>query len=380
MTIKLRGMTWDHPRGYDPLVACSDLYRARTGVEIEWEKRSLQDFESYPVEELARAYDLIVIDHPHVGQVVGESCLTPLDTPEHSAELDRLAEASVGPSFLSYVWQGRQWALPVDAASQVQAYRPDRIKGPITDLDSVMALAREGGVLLPLRAPHALMTFYSVAANMGVPCATKDGFIAREEGSEVYKTLAELISHIDPVNFDLDPIEALERLARSDSREALSPYIFGYVNYAQTGFRDAPIRFSDVPAVSGAGPRGAVIGGTGMAVSACCQNRDAAVAFAFWVTSAEVQAGPYAKAGGQPGHRKAWESEAVNAPVQDFFRDTLRTLDQSYLRPRFDGYMPFQDAASRRLSDGLAAQEDAVAVLDALCALYDDFISKEHLS
>src|SRR5690606_14098671 len=76
---KLRGMTWSHPRGYDPMVACAKLWKEKTGVEIEWDKRSLQDFESFPVEELARAYDLIVIDHPHVGQITSEGCLAPLD-------------------------------------------------------------------------------------------------------------------------------------------------------------------------------------------------------------------------------------------------------------------------------------------------------------
>ena len=51
----LRGMTWSHPRGYDPLVACSALWKAKTGVEVSWDKRSLQDFESFPVEELGLA-------------------------------------------------------------------------------------------------------------------------------------------------------------------------------------------------------------------------------------------------------------------------------------------------------------------------------------
>jgi len=73
--ITLKGMTWNHPRGYDPMVACSRLFEEQTGTAIHWEKRSLQDFETYPVEELARAYDLIVIDHPHVGQITGEKCL-----------------------------------------------------------------------------------------------------------------------------------------------------------------------------------------------------------------------------------------------------------------------------------------------------------------
>ena len=106
----LKGMTWSHPRGYDPMVACSTLWKEKTGVAVEWDKRSLQDFESYPVEELARAYDLIVIDHPHVGQITGEGCLTPLDVPGREAEREgacrrqrrpvlselHLAEPSVG--------------------------------------------------------------------------------------------------------------------------------------------------------------------------------------------------------------------------------------------------------------------------------------------
>ncbi len=65
-------MTWDHPRGYDPLVACNVVWRARSGVAVEWDRRSLQDFESFPVEELARSYDLLVTDHPHVGLIAAQ--------------------------------------------------------------------------------------------------------------------------------------------------------------------------------------------------------------------------------------------------------------------------------------------------------------------
>jgi hypothetical protein len=45
MTIALRGMAWSHPRGFDPFVAASKARTAQTGVEILWDKRSLQDFE-----------------------------------------------------------------------------------------------------------------------------------------------------------------------------------------------------------------------------------------------------------------------------------------------------------------------------------------------
>ena len=101
----LRGMTWSHPRGYDPLAACSALWQASTGVRIDWDRRSLQDFESYPVEELARRYDLIVIDHPHVGQIVRDGCLLDLNRPERAADLVQLARQSVGESFNSYRMQ-----------------------------------------------------------------------------------------------------------------------------------------------------------------------------------------------------------------------------------------------------------------------------------
>ena len=78
MTV-LNGMTWDHPRGYAPLVEGSRRWKELSGVEIHWDRRSLQDFEAFPVAELARQYDLMIIDHPHVGQAVREACLLPLD-------------------------------------------------------------------------------------------------------------------------------------------------------------------------------------------------------------------------------------------------------------------------------------------------------------
>ncbi len=157
-SITLKGMTWNHPRGYDPMVACARLWQEQTGVAVSWDKRSLQDFETYPVEELARAYDLIVIDHPHVGQITRETCLAPLDRPEKAAEADALRAGSLGASFPSYTWKGRQWALPIDAAAQVQAFRPDLLAAPPARWDEVMELARRGLVLLPLRAPHSLMS------------------------------------------------------------------------------------------------------------------------------------------------------------------------------------------------------------------------------
>jgi multiple sugar transport system substrate-binding protein len=360
-------MTWDHPRGYDPLAACARLWREKTGVEIIWDRRSLQDFESFPVETLARRYDLIVIDHPHVGQVTAEGCLAPLDIPGREAECQALAEASVGPSWPSYRWAGRQWALPIDAATQVQAWRSDLIAAPATTWDEALALARQGMALLPMRPPHSLMTIYTLAANLGRPCAVEGlDLFDVETGVEAVERTREFAGLVDPVCFELDPIAVLERMAQPEARFACAPLTYGYVSYAHQGFRRALVRFADTPSVGAHGPVGSALGGTGIAVSAFSNAIEAATDFAFWAASGDVQAGPYVEAGGQPGHARAWDDPGVNKAASDFYKATRATLDGAWLRPRHNGYMGFQSAASLRLNEGLQRGEPSRAIVEAL--------------
>lgn len=120
----LRGITWDHVRGYGPLEASVKSYKEMKGVNIHWDKRSLKDFGDASLELLAKEYDLIIMDHPHCGTASATRCILPLDEIlDHDELLD--AANSVGPSFDSYFYSGHQWALPVDAACQVSCRRPD---------------------------------------------------------------------------------------------------------------------------------------------------------------------------------------------------------------------------------------------------------------
>ncbi|WP_454068136.1 extracellular solute-binding protein [Brucella anthropi] len=368
-TIKLKGMTWSHPRGYDPMVAGAAQWLADKGVEIEWEKRSLQDFETFPVEELARNFDMIVIDHPHVGQITKEGCLLPLDVPGRETEMKALADGSVGRSFPSYNWQGRQWAFPLDAATQVQAWRPDLMDKPATSWGEVLRLARAGKVLLPLRSPHSLMCFYTLVANAGTPCSVEGELISVEDGVKAFEQLREIASLVKPKCFGMDPIAVFEEMAKPDSDIACSPLIYGYVNYAMPGFRDRLIRFADIPA-GAAGVAGSALGGTGIAVSAFSKHPEAAIDFAYWIASGDVQKGLYAASNGQPGHAEAWEDDAVNAATSDFYRDTRATLEGAWVRPRHDGYMPFQEAASERINKGLRENEKAEVVIADLNRLF----------
>lgn len=372
----LKGMTWNHPRGYDPMVTCSRLWMEMTGVSIEWEKRSLQDFESFPVEELARAYDLIVIDHPHVGQITAEKCLTPLDVPGREAEREALAKASIGRSYPSYTWQGRQWAFPIDAAAQVQAWRPDLIDAAPKIWTEVLELAQQGRVLLPLRPPHSLMCFFTLAADLGRPCAVEGpgDLVDPEVGETVIEMLREMAALVDPECLTMDPIAVFEKMAEAGSRIACAPLIYGYVPYAAAGFRPNRLFFSDMPTVGGNGPVGSALGGTGIAVPAFSTASKEAIDFAYWIASGDVQRGPYAANGGQPGHAAAWEDEAVNAGTGDFYRATRATLEGAWVRPRHDGYMAFQQAASDRLNEGLAGRQDPRRVVaDINCLFRESF-------
>jgi len=372
VSARLKGMTWSHPRGYDPMIACSAAWSAQSGIGIDWDKRSLQDFESFPVEELARAYDLIVIDHPHVGQITAEGCLEPLDVAGREAEREALALGSVGQSYPSYNWQGRQWAFPIDAAAQVMAYRPDLIGNAPERWEDVVDLARKGMVSLPLRPPHSLMTFFTLTANLGTPCATEGELIAPNAGARVFDMIREIAALVDPACFELDPIGVSERMAEANSSIACAPLIYGYVSYARDGFRANRLQFADIPEAGDNGPVGSALGGTGIAVSALGKSKQAAIDFAYFVASGDIQRSLYSNSGGQAGHASAWDDDAVNVVTGAFYRDTRKTLEGAWVRPRHNGYMGFQKAASDCINAGLLDKRASVDVISDLNRLFQE--------
>lgn len=364
----LKGMTWNHPRGLDPLLAASAAWTTETGTTIAWEARSLQDFEAYPLEDLAAAYDLIVIDHPHVGGIVDAGCLVPF---AESAALADIAAGSVGASFPSYHYAGRQWALPIDAAAQVQAWVPGRIDGPVAGWDAILSLARDGRIACPLRAPHALMTLFTLCGQLGrSPESDGDTLFDAEVAPRAWSMLAELADAVGPDARHHDPIAILDAMSGRDSAIAAAPYIYGYVSYARTGFRPSRIAFTDLTPIGATGPAGSALGGTGIAVSARSSDIAAAQAFACWVASGTVQATLYATRGGQPGHDAAWRDASVNAATNDFFAATRRTLDAAWLRPRHAGYMRFQHEASALIDAALDTRDDGRTVIARLNDLH----------
>jgi multiple sugar transport system substrate-binding protein len=361
MAIQLRGMTWDHPRGFDPMVATSASFAAlHPKVRIEWEKRSLKGFEDHPLDELAREFDLIVIDHPHVGLVSRLGCLAPLDGGGHDAELAGLAGQSVGPSHRSYFYGGHQWGLAIDAATQVASYRPDLISVPPSTWGELIELARAGRVLWPIRPVDALMSLLTLCANRGTPWASDETHEPPPADviETVLDTLAALARLVPKQCLELNPPKTYDLLASADNEHyAYCPLGYGYSNYSREGFRPHRLKFCDIAeSVSGAGPRGSTIGGTGIAVSAYTKHREIAIDYAFYVASADVQQTVYFEAGGQPGNAAAWEADRCNAPTLDFFRDTRRTLEGVYMRSRHEGWLDFQEQGGTIVTRTLAGE------------------------
>ena len=221
-----------------------------------------------------------------------------------------------------------------------------------------------------MRPPHSLMILYTLTGNLGRPCVVEGpDLVDAGAGAEAYERMRELTALLDPRCFAFDPIDVFEAMAAPESRIACAPLIYGYVSYSHEGFRPRRILFADIPALGRDGPVGSALGGTGIAVSALSAQIEAASDFAYWVASGEAQAGPYAASGGQPAHAAAWEADAVNAPVGDFYRATRRTLDGAWLRPRHDGYMAFQEAAAKLLNEALqsgAGDKETIARINAL--------------
>src|SRR5258708_40224841 len=120
----LKGITWGHSRGITPLLAAAQRFsELHPGVTITWDKRSLQKFADYPIEELTGQYDLLIIDHPWVGRAASLQCVLALDrflSPEY---LKEQSENTVGSSHHSYQYDGHQWALAIDAAAPAASCR-----------------------------------------------------------------------------------------------------------------------------------------------------------------------------------------------------------------------------------------------------------------
>lgn len=340
--IKLHGVTWDHPRGYDPLVAASRLYQQKYGVQVDWVKRSLKDFGDQSLTDLAETYDLLIIDHPHSGVAKQTNSLVPLEDIADQDAINSLKSQSAGPSFTSYTYDGHQWALPIDAAFQSASYRPDLLQAPIPNTwDEVFHLAerlraRGQFVGMALCPTDVLCSFLSLSAQFGAPIdeANKE-LLPAEKGQLILETLEKMRDLFHPMSLEWNPIMLYDHMAEHDD-VVYCPLAFNYTNYSRDGFRSNKLIFADAP------HQMAVLGGAGIAVSSKCEDQAVAVKFATWVCGEDIQRSIYTQEQGQPANQVAWHDDSCNDLTYNFFSNTEQTLANAYVRPRYSGWPTFQ--------------------------------------
>jgi multiple sugar transport system substrate-binding protein len=344
--IRLRGMTWGHRRAIDPLTGTLGQFRDRhPDIAVEWNSRPLSGFEFQPVEDLARDYDLIILDHPFMGDAARKGYLRDLAPMLAGRERDY-----VGPSLASYHYESSIYAVPVDAACQVSVYRPDLMERmdmlPPRSWQEVMALsqrAQQHGLQLAIAfcGVHSLMTLFTLMASLGRPCAQMPGepLCDRPAAREALGLMRSLARFCPREIFDWNSIALHEAMAQGNVL-AYCPAVYCYATYGE-GDRPHPLRFADLPGATSPSPQGSTIGGTGLAVSASCKAPEAALAYAAFAADPQTQL-TFGLHHGQPARIEAWESDALDQRFGGAYSATRATLENSWIRPRYAGYLGFQ--------------------------------------
>lgn len=372
---QLTGITWNHSRAFPPLVATAQRFEElNPDIQIHWEKRSLHDFGHADLSSLAQSYDLLVVDHPMMGAAANEGSLLDLSALLTSEEWRDIAEDSAGLCAESYLYEGKLYALPIDAAAPAASMRTDLLAAAgysePTDWSDVLTLARHGMVRMPGFPPDVFLNFMGISISHGSSVAAgNDVLFERSIALQALEELRELARLMPAEIYEWNPIALYERMTSTDEF-AYCPFAYTYSNYSRAGFSTKPIRFADPVPLPGGMPMRTVLGGTGLGISKSCATAEIALRYSLYVSGRTCQSKLYGVCGGQPARRSAWMNEELNRLTDGFFYRTLPSVERAYVRPRYAGYVQLQEAAGIPIATYLQEGGNAESVLDQIDAMY----------
>jgi multiple sugar transport system substrate-binding protein len=373
--IVLRGIAWNHSRALPPLVSTAQRFEElNADVEVRWEKRSLHDFGHAGLVSLAGHYDLLVIDHPAMGEAFDSRVLVDLSECFEGAFLRELAADSCGRSYESYLYSGKLFALPIDAAAPSASYRLDLLRRAGAEIpqtwNDVVNLARKGLVVMPGFHADVFLNFIGMCVSFGA-CVAEDPEVLVDTGTgqKCLELLRELASYTPAEIYEWNPITLYENMAASDGY-VFCPFAFAYSNYSRAGFAKNLIVFSNPVPLCQDRPFRSVLGGTGIAISAGCKSPGVAVEYIRRLTGENWQRTLYGLSGGQPARRSSWKDETLNRVSNGFFEGTLDVIETAYVRPRYPGYVQFQAKAGLPILRYLQADGTALDALEKVNTLY----------
>lgn len=373
--IILNGITWGHSRGITPLLAAAQRFNELyPHVEINWKKRSLQEFADFPIEKLVETYDLLIIDHPWVGTAAATNCVLPVNEFLSKRFLDDQLQQSAGHSHESYFYEGKQWALAIDAATPAASYRADLFEANNYKLpdtwEEVIELAKLGKVIVPAIPVDLITNFFMFCLAAGEePFKTDKEIVSIEKGKEALQYMKQLWSLCDQKVFDYNPIKVAELMSSTD-QYWYCPFAYCYSNYCRSGYAERVLTYTDLITFKEHGRLRSTLGGTGLAVSVHTKNAGECFAFAEWVTSSAIQQTFYAEHGGQPGYRAAWTNKNLNHLSNNYFSNVLPALDRAFMRPRYHGFLHFQDKAGDVVRQYLMTGGNEEEALEQMNTIY----------
>ena len=374
MVTQLKGMTWDHPRGLDSVVNSDDLLQERCGISVNWDARSLLAFGDQHISEFYADYDLMIIDHPHIPDAVHAKAVIAFEDVASKEQLELLERTSVGQSHASYKYQGKHWALAIDTAAQVSAYRPDKADSSPVFWSDVFDLARTGKLLWPHKPVDAFSTFATLMAQKCASLTASRSYIDQNVALEVLEFMVELSALVPDFCASSNPIDIAERLSGGDEYSH-GICMYGYSNYSHKGFRKHRLVYEDVPSFDGQAS-GSQLGGAGVAISSRSKNVEAAATAAILLSLPEIQATTYGSAGGQPGNLVAWKNGSLNDLTLNFYRNTLRTLERAWVRPRVLGWPDVQYQSSLVIHKALTSRQVNASVVSEIASMYQKYVKE----
>lgn len=376
----LRGITWNHSRALPPLVAASQRYEELyPGTRILWEKRSLDDFGHAGLAALSQKYDLLIIDHPMLGEADRLGTLVDLQPLLSSQALIGLESDALGPCLASYRYADHLYALPIDAAAPAASFRPDLLqcRGLLVpeDWEQLIELARHGLVRMPGFPADLFLNLMGMCVSRGSVAGGDDYLFDHDIALRSLEELRELASFMPEAIYTTNPISLYEAMSSTDDF-AYCPFAYTYSNYSRPGFALNTLLFANPVPLQDGSPMRTVLGGTGIAISAKCANILAAVEFCLFVAGRDCQKHLYGVCGGQPASKAAWNDPLLNDISNHFFERTLTSIQTAYVRPRYPGYVALQGSGGVPVSEYLRGEITAANALQRVDELYRQSLPK----
>jgi multiple sugar transport system substrate-binding protein len=210
-----------------------------------------------------------------------------------------------------------------------------------------------------------LCSFLSLTAQFGSPIQENNELLVESSvGIKALSTLRTMCDVFHPKALDWNPIALYDYMAEQNDI-AYSPLAFCYTNYSRAGFRKNILKYHTAPEINNA-----VLGGAGIAITSSCSNVQEAANYAAWICSDVVQSTIYVNAQGQPGNKMAWENKQANVITNNFFSNTMPSLTNAYLRPRYQGWPKFQTFIGETIHAYLLHDTAPELVLEKLQAAY----------